>query len=376
MFSRFATLCVLLGLIHPMLSAQKKYCLLVGTYTSGKSKGIYTYFFDVATGSLQIADSVHTPNPSFLAVSANKRFVYAVNQQNTDTGSYAVAFSLNAAAGKLQLINRQTVNGAGPCYIAVDNKNQWLFTGNYTSGSLSVLPLNKDGSIQPLAQLIKQKGSSIVASRQQSSHVHAAVLDPSNQYLLVPDLGTDKIYKYRLNSKQTAAPLQTPSDSVIVSKPGNGPRHIAFHPNGKVGYVINELSGTIDAWQYQAGACRLLQTISTDSSNKADKGSADIHVSPDGKHLYATNRGSYNSIATYAINNKTGELTFLGVQSTLGATPRNFVIDPTGNYVLVANQKSDSIVVFKRDVATGILQPTGTVVNVGNPVCLLMVPTP
>jgi 6-phosphogluconolactonase len=170
------------------------------------------------------------------------------------------------------------------------------------------------------------------------------------------------------------APLQVPDDSVIVSKPGNGPRHLAFHPNGKILYGINELSGTIDVLQYRSDACILLQTISTDSTNKTDKGSADIHVSPDGKHLYATNRGSYNSIATYAINHKTGVLTMLGVQSTLGVTPRNFVIDPTGNFVLVANQKTDNVVVFKRNVASGLLQPTGVEVKVGNPVCLLLVP--
>ena len=347
--------------------------LLVGTYTKPKNKGegIYVYRFNSNDGSAKLISKIETENPSYLTVSKNKKYVYAVNQNGNIKTNEASAFALDNM-GNLTFINKQKVNGESPCYITVDKKNNWIFTANYTSGNISSLPINKDGSLSEVKQLIQHAGSSIVKDRQSIAHAHTVVLTPNNKFLVATDLGTDKIKFYSFSSKQKQNPLTIDSTNDIICEAGSGPRHLAFSKNKRMMYAINELNGTITVYKYRNATTQLLQKISTDTSNALDKGSADIHLSNDEKFLYASNRGSYNNIAIYSIDDL-GKLKFIALQSTLGKTPRNFVIDPTDNFLLVANQNSDNIIVFKRNKETGLLQETGVEIKVGTPVCLQMI---
>lgn len=344
--------------------------LIVGTYTNGKSEGIYVYKFNTETGNAESVSSVKTDNPSYLTISNNGKYVYAVKEFATNKLNEVSAFSFNKQQGVLQLINTRSTIGSGPCYITVDSKNKWVFTANYKGGSLSGIPINKDGSLDSIQVFNQHVGSSINKKRQQEPHVHCAVFSPDEQYLFTTDLGTDKINRYHFNASSKSNPLSIDADSVIMSKAGNGPRHLTFAPNGKYFYVINELNGTIDLFHYKKNKVEFVSAISTDSTNNTDKGSADIHVSGDGKFLYATNRGNYNTISTYSINAKDGKLTLLNTQPTAGLTPRNFAIDPTDSFLLIGHQKSDNIIIFQRNKTTGLLTPTGKTISVGSPVCL------
>jgi len=348
--------------------------LFVGTYTPprGNGDGISVYEFNPNDGSVKFISKVACENSSYLSISNNKKFVYAVNQNAAIKPNGVSAFSFNATNGTLRFVNSQLVNAEGPCYINTDKKNRWLFTANYTAGSLSVLPILKDGSIDTIRQLIQQKGSSIVKERQEASHMHTALFSPDEKFLITTNLGTDKISQFEFSSNSKYQPLLIDSTKDISVTPGSGPRHIAFGTSKKMMYVIQELSGNILAYSYIKNRATLVQKISTDTTLKTDKGSADIHVSNDGKFLYATNRGSYNNIAIYSIDEK-GLLHFIALQSTYGKTPRNFTIDPSNQFLLVANQNSDNIVLFKRDIATGLLQQTGVEIKVGSPVCLKMI---
>ncbi len=361
--------------ISCIFGQSKQYFLLVGTYTSSKSEGIYVYKFDEATGAATFVSKAKTDNPSYLAISNNHRFVYAVKEGGADNASAVSAFSFNKKSGVLNFINKQPTKSNGPCYITVDSKQKWVFTANYKGGSLSAFPVKTDGSIDTVTQLIKHSGGSINKSRQQEPHVHTVVFSPDQKYLFTNDLGTDKINRYTFNAKATTLPLSQSSDSVTLSTAGNGPRHLAFSPDKKYMYAINELAGTVDVFAYSDKSLRLLQTISTDSTNNADKGSADIHLSPDGKFLYATNRGSYNTIATYEVNGATGKLQLLKVQPTGGIMPRNFAITASGNTLLIGHQKSDFITIFKRDLNTGILTQTYNTIPISSAVCLKLIET-
>ena len=360
-------------LLSFVVSAQKNsYYLLVGTYTKGTSEGIYSYQFNADSGTVKLVASAKTDNPSYLTVSNNEEFVYAVKEGGDNNISAASAYKFDKHKGKLSLINTQSTKGTGPCYITVDNQNKWVFTANYKGGSLSALSVHKDGSLDTVQQLIQHSGSSIIKDRQQEPHVHTANFSTDEQYLFTTDLGTDKIIAYPFNASNIKTPLDTFNSIVLHSTAGNGPRHIAFNTHNKNAYIINELSGTIDVYSFRGKTAKCIQTISTDSTNNKDKGCADIHISADNKFLYATNRGCYNTIVTYAVNEKTGTLQLLQVLPSGGIMPRNFTIDPSGNYVLVGHQKSNNIAVFKRDQHSGLLVNTGKDILVGSPVCLKM----
>lgn len=352
--------------------AQQNFYLLVGTYTSpkGKGEGIYIFKFDSDQGTASYIGNLKTENPSYLVVSNNQEYVYAVNQNSSPIPSEVSSFKFDNKTGLLNFLNKQNIESDGPCYITVNNKNNWLFTANYSAGNISVLPILEDGSIGSLRQTIQHKGSSIIKNRQSEAHAHTCVLDEQEKHLWVTDLGTDKIHYYPFNPQQNQ-PLIIDSTKHIQSTLGNGPRHLVQNKNNL--YVINELSGTIDYFKISKNKHQLMQTISTDTTNNLDKGSADIHISKDGKFLYATNRGNYNSIATYSIH-KNGTLTLKQVISTYGKTPRNFIIDPTDNFLLVANQNSNNISIFKRDKSSGILTYTNQEIKVNTPVCLQMTP--
>jgi 6-phosphogluconolactonase len=379
-FLQFAGLGAL-GLILPLpfarvLSAQSAGELLVyvGTYTAGKSEGIYLYRLQLSSGALaHVATARDIVNPSFLALAPNRRYLYAVNEVADFAGKKSGAVSalgIDQKTGELRLLNQQPSLGADPCYVDVDAGGRFVLIANYTGGNVTVLPVKGDGSLGEASDLKQYEGSSIDRERQEGPHAHSISLDPSNQFAYSCDLGTDKIMIFRFDAgKGKLLPSEPPWVQV---KPGAGPRHLAFHPSGRYVFVLNEMHSSITAFARDPGKGSLqeLQTLSTLPKGVTEtNSSADIHVSLDGRFVYCSNRG-HNSIAIFAINPRKGLLTTVGHESTQGKTPRNFAIDPAGRFMLVANQNSDNIVVFRVDQKTGRLSSTGQVTTVPSPVCL------
>lgn len=363
-------ICICLCIVS--VSAQDFY-LFVGTYTSGKSKGIYVYKFNSRNGEVQwVSNTDSAANPSFLTVAPDGKHLYAVNEVSRSQAGLVAAYDFDPAAGKLSFINQQSSGSENPCHISITKNGKWVAVANYSGGSLSVFPVKNDGSLQPFAQHIIHKGKSINTQRQEMPHVHSAFFSPDEKFLVTPDLGTDKVNVYRFNNK-AAKPLQPATTPFIAIEAGNGPRHLDFSPDGKYMYVLEEMGGTVSVHSYTNGTAKFIQRMATHpEAFKGQPGSADIHLSPDGKFLYASNRGEENNLAIFSVNTSTGKLTSVGYQSTEGLQPRNFMIDPTGQFLLVANQKTNNIVVFKRDQRTGLLQKTLQRIEVPNPVCLKM----
>ncbi len=349
----------------------QEHYLIVGTYDSPKSEGIYVYKFNSYDGSVKEVSHIKTPNPSFLAVSGNQKFVYAVNENadSTGKGGGVTSFSFNKKNGTLTQLSRQSSEGNNPCYISVDQTGKWVIAGNYSSGNFSILPVSIKGILGKAKQVIQHIGSGPDTARQKSPHVHAVFLKKNNRDLFVPDLGINKIMTYRFDAKTGKV---IPSKAGFVSTSGSGPRHIDVHPNGKYVYLVEELSGSITVYRDWGHAeLKEIQTLSTlPLTYKGAAGSADIHVSPDGKFLYCSNRGFSNTIAIFSIDAKTGMIKLITHQYTFGEKPRNFNFDPTGKFLLVGNQDSDEIVIFKRDITTGLLTDSGKRIAVGKPVCL------
>ena len=344
--------------------------MLVGTYTSGKSSGIYVYHFDSKTGAAQLVDSARTSNPSYIAVSPDQKFVYAVNEDaEPGIGGKVTAFGFNKKTGRLTQLNQQRSMGNHPCYITVDKTGRWVIVGNYSSGTMAVLPVRKDGSLGEAVTVKQHEGHGENKERQEGPHVHATVLSPDNKTLLVPDLGIDKVMLYAFNANNGSVKAKATPFAKLAD--GAGPRHLDFHPNGKWAYLIQEMAGVITAFTYKKGMLQAFQSISTlPAGFSGSFSSADIHVSPDGKFLYASNRDAVNDIAIYKIQPSDGRLSLVGHQSTLGKTPRNFNFDPSANFLLVANQRSDDIIIFRRNAQSGLLRDTGRKIDVGNPVCI------
>jgi 6-phosphogluconolactonase len=356
--------------LTPFAIGQDHY-LLVGTYDSPKSEGIYVYKFNSNDGSVKKVSHTKTPNPSFLAVSPDQKFVYAVNEtaDSTGKGGGITSFSFNKNDGLLNQLNRQSSEGNHPCYITTDKTGKWAIVSNYSTGTLALLSINGNGELEKSKAITQYYGSGPDTFRQRSSHIHTAVLDSANNTLYVTDLGNDELYVHGFDSRFG---IQGPKQLGIKTSPGSGPRHLVIHPNGKFLYLLEELSGGVSVFSINTdGRLFYIHHVSIlpkDYSGPA--GSADIHVSPDGKFLYASNRGNSNTIAIFRVDNKSGKLSLIGHQSTLGKTPRNFNFDPTGKFLLVGNQGSDEIVIFKRDLNTGLLTDTGKKISVGKPVCL------
>jgi 6-phosphogluconolactonase len=366
---------LLLALIPYCVPAQNFY-LFISTYTSSGSKGIYVYQFNTITGDAKwISNTDSATNPSYLAVSNSGKYVYSVNETNGPNPGRVSAYSFNKKTGQLSFLNTQFTGGDDPCYVSASKNGQWLTVANYSGGSTSIFPINKNGSLQPYSQLMENAGSSSNKERQQKSHIHQTVFSPDDHYLFTPDLGTDKIMIYQFDPL-LKKPLTPASPAYVSITAGSGPRHITFHPNKKFAYLINEFSGSVIGYKYNDGKLTQIQNIDTHPKDfKGIIGSAEVQVSPDGKFLYASNRGDENSITLFSINPVTGKLKLVGFQSTLGKAPRHFMIDPTGNYLLVANQDSDNIIIFKRDKRTGYLKETGKQIQLSKPVCLQMIPT-
>ncbi|MBC7947304.1 MAG: lactonase family protein [Chitinophagaceae bacterium] len=345
--------------------------LIVGTYTGGKSEGIYVYKFNSLDGTFREVSHAHSSNPSYLAVAPNERFVYAVQEDagSNGKGGDIAAFAFNKTSGVLTFINKQSTNGDHPCYVTVDKTGKWVIAGNYSSGSLSVIPVNDDGSVGSEVKHIQHEGSGPNKQRQEKPHVHCTEFSDDNRFLFVPDLGIDKVMIYSFDA--TNGSLTPAKQPFAQSEPGSGPRHITFHPNNKFAYLIEEMSGTVVTYKYKNGKLKDVQRISTmPAGDTSFAGSADIHVSPDGKFLYASNRSTSNTIAIFSVNPRNGKLSLVGHQSTAGQTPRNFNFDPSGEFLLVGNQNSDEIVIFRRDKTTGLLTDTRSRIPVGKPVCL------
>ena len=346
----------------------------VGTYTSGKSEGIYLHRLNLSSGELKhVATTKGVKDPSYLTLAPNRRFLYAVNELEEFSGKKSgalSAFSINQETGEPTFLNQQPSLGAAPCYVTVDKTGRFVLVANYFGGNIAVLPVRRDGSLGEATDMKQGAGSSINTERQEGPHAHCIELDRANRFAYSCDLGTDKIMIFRFDSlRGRLTPNRTPW---VRLKPGAGPRHLTFHPGGKYVYVINELHATVTAFAFdeKSGNLTEAQTVTTLPPDfTAANTSADIHLSPDGRFLYCSNRG-HDSIAAFNVDLRSGKLTFIAHESTGGKTPRNFAIDPTGAFLLVANQKSDNIVVLRRDLRTGRLSATGHVAEVPSPVCL------
>jgi 6-phosphogluconolactonase len=361
-----------------------RFFVYFGTYTGQKSKGIYVSQLDAATGKLTDPElTAETQNPTFLAIhpalpalySTERPTLYAANETGGGGRSGSVtAYTINRETGKLTLLNRQSSRGAGPCHVSVDRSGQCVLVANYGGGNIAALPVNKDGSVAEASAFIQHTGSGPNKQRQEAPHAHWIDVDPGNRFAFVCDLGLDKVMSYKLDPAQGSLTANDPAFTAV--KAGSGPRHLAFHPNGKYAYLINEMGNTVIAFAYDAarGGLTELQSVPTlpPDFTRAST-TAEIEVHPSGKFLYGSNRG-FNSIVVYAIDEATGKLTLVEQQPSLGRTPRNFAIDPTGRWLLAAHQDSDNVVVFSLDPQTGRLKPTGQSLEVGKPVCIKFVP--
>ena len=346
-----------------------KMYMLLGTYTSSEgSRGIYVYSIDVNSGEADSVSMVEVANPSYLVLSPDEQFVYSVGENGEDD-SYAHAFSFDKERGQLKLIDSQLTYGSSPAYITIDEQGNNVITANYGGGSISQFNVINDGTLSPLSNLYQFEGKGEDPQRQQQPHLHSVRYSPDGIYLFATDLGTDKIYRFKtITSVFEGQPALLKNDSVVFSTPvGTGPRHFDFHPNGLYFYLLGELSGQVIVYDYNDGDLVQKQTILADSAGA--KGSADIHVSPNGKFLYASNRLQEDGIAIFSINTADGTLTKVGYQHT-AKHPRNFAITPNGKLLLVASQDDNVVEVYNIDRKTGLLTNTNQDIAIDKPVCI------
>jgi 6-phosphogluconolactonase len=348
--------------------------LYVGTYTDdGKSAGIYLVHFDQKTGGLRVAGSVNAgANPSYLAVHPNGRSLYAVNEVDKYDGraSGAVSsFSIASDTGSLTKLGEVPSEGAAPCYVSVDRSGRVVLVANYNGGSVALLPIGSNGALGAATSVIKHAGRGPVADRQGEPHAHCIVSDPSNRFALAADLGADRIFVYRLDLEGKSLHHVEGGDG--IARPGAGPRHIAFHPTLPLVFVANELNSTVASYRFDAdrGALSAVESRPTLPAGQAGTNyPADIHFASSGRTLYVSNRG-HNSIAVFSVA-ANGTPTLEQVISTGGDWPRNFSLDPSERWLLVAHQRSNSIIVFARDAESGRLTPTQQRLELPSPVCL------
>jgi 6-phosphogluconolactonase len=355
------------------------YDLIIGTYTGPKSEGIYVYRFDTKTGEATQVSSVKTDNPSYVMPSRDGRFVYSVNEQPGDNGPAdqrggISAFSFDAKSGQLTFLNRVSSDGNDPCYLSISPDNKYLLTANYSvaanpGGSFAVFPLQADGQVGASVLTVHHDGGGPVKGRQDNAHVHSTVFSPDGHYLFAQDLGTDKLYAYRYTPDGSRG-LFGPTDQRYTDvKAGSGPRHLVFGPDGKYAYLTSELAATVTVLSYDDGKLTPRQVVPMSKPGfKGQVGAAAIHLSPDGRFLYASNRGDANEIVIYAVDASNGHIHEVGRQSSLGKSPREFSIDPTGQWLIVGNQNSDTAYVFRRDRQTGLLDANPKRIDLGSPV--------
>ena len=354
------------------------YLVYIGTYTGPKSHGIYVYKLSSATGKLTpLGLAAESTNPAFLAIHPNHRYLYAVNEiANYDgkkSGSVS-AFSIDRKTGKLTFLNVVASGDPGPCHVTIDQTGRYVFVANYDVGSVAVFPILTDGRLGKATAFLPHTGHSVDPKRQAAPHAHSIYPSPDNRFVVSADLGTDQVYVYRFDAaKGTLVPNQPPS---VAVPPGTGPRHFAFHPSAKFGYVIEEMGSSLTAFSYDAarGILHPLETISTlPSDYKGSSNCAELEMHPSGRFLYGSNRG-HDSIAVFAIDPVKGTPSLIEHVPTQGKTPRGFGIDPTGSYLIAGNQDSNSLVVFRIDAKTGRLTPTGQKLDVPAPICVMFEP--
>ncbi|MFV0604974.1 MAG: lactonase family protein [Niabella sp.] len=350
-------------IIFLLFSCYPQYTLLVGTYTSGnKSKGIHAYDFNNKNGTATEIGNIIAANPSYLAVNKNGSRIYSVNENAKGKIS---SFTYNPKTGAIGYLNDADNSSSSPCYIAIDKTGHWLFAGNYSSGNLSVHEILADGSIGEMKQIIQHKGYSVNKDRQQAPHVHCTYISPDNKFLYVPDLGLDKVMIYPFDAN--SGKLDDKNSTFYQVHPGGGPRHITFTKDGKLGFLVEEISGAVVVLQRQNNRLKELQRTIDLPAGEAGAG-ADIHLSPNEKFLYVSQR-SNSSIQIYKIDIKNGRLTYQEQQSTIGKWPRNFSIHPSGKFLIAGNQHTHNSVIFKINKKTGLLTDTGNRIDVGSPVC-------
>jgi 6-phosphogluconolactonase len=354
------------------------YIVFVGTYTKGPSKGIYGYRVDAAGKATSLGLLGATENPSFITLDSSGHFLYAVNESpdiNGVKGGGVTAFAVNRASGKLTTLNSVSTRGADPCYIALDKTGKYVLVANYTGGSVAIFPIKKNGGVGEASAFVQHTGSSVNKERQEGPHAHWIETSADNRFAFVVDLGLDQVKVYKFDAaKGTLTPNDPPFAKIEA---GQGPRHLAFHPNGKFAYVTNEIGSTVTVFSYDAGKGTFVdlgQTISTlPKGFSGENSTAEIHVHPNGKFLFVSNRG-HDSITVYSIDQSSGHLTLVDFFSTGGKTPRNFEIDPSGKLLFAANEESGNVVIFKIDENTGRLTPTGETLKVPSPVSLKFLP--
>jgi 6-phosphogluconolactonase len=355
--------------------SKKAPTVFIGTYTEkegSQSKGIYVYHMDLSSGELIFQrEAKGILNPSYLAIHPHKKFLYAVNEvQSFDgqEGGGVTALSIDSRSGELNLLNAYSSEGKDPCYISIEGTGRFALVANYSGGNAAMLPIQADGGLGPATDVVQHSGSSVHPERQTAPFVHSIVPDPANRFAIVADLGADKLVIYEMDLEQGKLKKH---DEVNVN-PGSGPRHSIFHPNRQYLYLINELSSTLTVYRYdsRAGNLEELQTVpALPGDFMGENLCADIHISPDGRHLYASNRG-HDSIVCFSIDQLTGQLTYRNHTATGGKEPRNFAIDPTGTFLLAAHERSDNVVIFQIDPVTGKLMKTGQEIKVSFPVCV------
>ena len=356
----------------------------VGTYTcpikfgtgeilEGKGEGIYLLELNTDTGKLTPIQTVaDVLNPSYLVFNRNNSCLYAVNELKEFEGKVSGSVS-GFRAGEdhtLTYINKQDSGGSDPCFVEVNSGGTHLYVCNFMSGSVCVFSIGADGSVEPYSQLIQHEGSSVNLKRQSGPHPHSFLFSPDGKYVLVPDLGLDKVMIYQVDGETNL--LSEEPVSYFSTSTGAGPRHATFDPQGRYLYLINELDCTIVALEYypESGGLTELQTVSSlpEGFDVANNSCADIHITPDGTYLYGSNRG-HDSLVCYRVEQKSGLLSYASCQLSGGKTPRNFAIDPTGRYLLCANQDSDNIVVFEINYRTGELEEKSRI-TIPTPVCV------
>jgi len=345
------------------------YYMLVGTYSEPSSEGIHVFKWDDEKGEIspRISGLSGISNPSYLHPSIDGERVYAV-AENNEISAAANALGFDKKTGQLTFLNEQHTTGADPCYINSNPEGTFVITANYTGGSISVFPVDEEGKLQPVSQSITFTGKGTDPQRQQQPHLHNVVFSPDYKYLYATDLGTDRIYFFKIDhladDKQY---LSVGNPEYFQVEAGSGPRHLTFHPQKPYAYLINELSGMVTAFRYKEGVLEAFQYIVADTLHA--QGSADIHITPDGRFLYASNRLQEDGLAIFAIHPETGELSRTGYQPT-GIHPRNFIITPNGKHLLVACRDSNLIQIFKINPETGLLTGTGQEIRIDKPVCI------
>ena len=357
---------LLIMAITSCMQKESELYLFVGSYADASEPGINLYRFDVEKGTAVPVKSLSgIQDPSYLAVSPDGKFVSSVSETAVPDAKVC-AYSFDKSTGTLSLMNEQKTDGSAPCYIWVDSKCRMAATANYNGGSISVFPISADGTLQP-AKVYAYEGGTPGSERQAAPHLHCVYTSPDGNYLYANDLGTDRIYKYEIIASGEGLSLREGTPASFGLPAGEGPRHTVFHPNGKWAYLISELSGRVAVMNYDKGNLTPVQFIEADTLHVS--GSGDIHITPDGRFLYASNRLKGDGIAIFSIDQADGQLTKAGYQLT-GIHPRNFIITPNGKFLLCACRDSNVVQVYEIDKQSGLLKDTGKNIRVSKPVCL------